>query len=244
MMAVKSVIFILLITSTALSFAQPDKSLVGTEENLKNISRSAAFIMTTNMDELYEGIKGTPYLFNQWKQGNIYLNDNTYINDVNIKYNIYTDDVLYLHSKSGDSLIIDRSLINSFEITDDNSGNLVLFKEISLRPDKNDKSTFVKVLYDGKSKFIIKYTKTFIKADYKGAYSAGRKYDEYIDDYQYYIITNSTDPVKIKLNKKSVAKALSDKEDKIQSYLNEHHLNLNDEYGIAELLEYYDSISN
>ena len=243
-MAVKSVIFILLITSTALSFAQPDKSLVGTEENLKNISRSAAFIMTTNMDELYEGIKGTPYLFNQWKQGNIYLNDNTYINDVNIKYNIYTDDVLYLHSKSGDSLIIDRSLINSFEITDDNSGNLVLFKEISLRPDKNDKSTFVKVLYDGKSKFIIKYTKTFIKADYKGAYSAGRKYDEYIDDYQYYIITNSTDPVKIKLNKKSVAKALSDKEDKIQSYLNEHHLNLNDEYGIAELLEYYDSISN
>ncbi len=243
-MAVKSVTFILLITSTALSFAQPDKSLVGTEENLKNISRSAAFVMTTNMDELYEGIKGTPYLFNEWKQGNIYLNDNTYINDVNIKYNIYTDDVLYLHRKSGDSLIIDRSLINSFEITDDNSGNLVLFKEISLRPDKNDKSTFVKVLYDGKSKFIIKYTKTFIKADYKGAYSAGRKYDEYIDDYQYYIITNSTDPVKIKLNKKSVVKALSDKEVKIQPFLNEHRLNLNDEYGIAELLEYYDSISN
>jgi len=243
-MVVKRVIFLLLINSAALSFAQDGRSLVGTEENLRNISRSASFVMTTNMDALYEGIKGTPYLFNEWKQGNIYLNDNTYINGVNIKYNIYTDDVLYLHSKSGDSLIIDRSLINSFEISDDNSNNLVLFEEISLRPNKNDKSTFVKVIYDDKTKFIIKYTKTFIKADYKGAYSAGRKYDEYIDDYQYYIIKNSDNPVKIKLNKKSVVKALSDKENKIKSYLNEHSLNLNNEDDIAELLQYYDSIND
>ena len=245
-MAVKKVIFLLLIISTsiALSFAQDGKSLVATEENLRNISSSAGFIMTTNMDGLYEGVRGTPYMFNEWKPGNIYLNDNTYINDVNIKYNIYTDDLLYLHSKSGDSLIIDRSLINSFEITDDNSGNLLLFKDISLRPDKNVKSTFVKVLYYDKSKFIIKYTKTFIKADYKGAYSAGRKYDEYIDDYQYYIIKDSNNPVKIKLNKKSVVKILSDRKNKIESYINEHRLNLNDEDGIAELLEYYDSIND
>jgi len=244
MMALKRVIFLILITSTTLSFAQTDQSMVGTEENLKNISRSAGFVITTNMDELYEGIKGTPYLFNEWKQGNIYLNDNTFINDVNIKYNVYTDDVLYLNSKSGDSLIIDRSLINSFEITDDYSSNLVLFKEISLRPDKNDKSTFVKVLYDDKSKFIIKYTKTFIKADYKGPYSAGRKYDEYVDDYQYYIIKNSDNLAKIKLNKKSVVKVLSDRDNKIQSYINEHRLTLNNEDSIVELLEYYDSIND
>lgn len=243
-MTVKRLIFLLLINTTVLSFAQDGKSLVTTEENLRNISRSAGLIMTTNMDALYEGIKGTPYLFDEWKQGNIYLNDNTYINNVNIKYNIYTDDLLYLHSKSGDSFIIDRSLINSFEITDDNSSNLVLFKEISLRPDKNDKKTFVKVLYDDKTKFIIKYNKTFIKADYKGAYSAGRKYDEYIDDYQYYIIKDSDNPVKTKLNKKSVLKALSDKEDKIKSFLNGNRLNLNKEDGVTELLEYYDSLDD
>ncbi len=181
-MDIKVAVLSVLLTTYASAFAQPDQSMVRTEENLRNISRSAGFVMTTNMDELYEGIKGTPYLFDDWKQGNIYLNDNTYINDVNIKYNIYTDDVLYLNSTSGDSLIIDRSVIKSFEINDDNSGNMLLFREISLRADKKERNTFIKVIYEDKSKFIVKYTKTFIKADYKGAYSAGRKYDEYVDD--------------------------------------------------------------
>jgi hypothetical protein len=243
-MVFKRVKFLLLVTTTTISFAQTDKTLVGTEENLRNISRLAGVVYTTNMDGLYEGIKGTPYLFNEWKKGNIYLMDNTYINDVSIKYNIYTDDILYLNSKSGDSLIIDRSLINSFEITGDNSNNLLLFKEISLRPYKKDKSTFVKVLYDGKSKFIVKYTKTFIKADYKGAYSAGRKYDEYIDDQQYYIMKDDNTPAKIKLNKKSVTKVLSDKDDKIKSYLNEHKLALDNEDDVERLLQYYDSIAD
>jgi hypothetical protein len=243
-MVFKRVKFLLLVTTTTISFAQTDKTLVGTEENLRNISRLAGVVYTTNMDGLYEGIKGTPYLFNEWKKGNIYLIDNTYINDVSIKYNIYTDDILYLNSKSGDSLIIDRSLINSFEITGDNSNNLLLFKEISLRPYKKDKSTFVKVLYDGKSKFIVKYAKTFIKADYKGAYSAGRKYDEYIDDQQYYIMKDDNTPAKIKLNKKSVTKVLSDKDDKIKSYLNEHKLALDNEDDVERLLQYYDSIAD
>jgi hypothetical protein len=243
-MVFKRVIFLLLVTTTTISFAQTDKTLVGTEENLRNISRLAGVVYTTNMDGLYEGIKGTPYLFNEWKQGNIYLNDNTYINDVNIKYNIYTDDILYLNSKSGDSLIIDRSLINSFEIAGDNSNNLLLFKEINLKPGKSDKSTFVKVIHDGKSKFIVKYSKTFIKADYKGAYSAGRKYDEYTDDFQYYIIKNESNPDKIKLNKRSVTKVLSDKDDKIKFYLDEHKLALDNEDDVAKLLQYYDSIAN
>ncbi len=241
-MDIKVAILSVLLATHALAFAQPDQSMVRTEENLRNISRSAGFVMTTNMDELYEGIKGTPYLFDDWKQGNIYLNDNTYINDVNIKYNIYTDDVLYLNSTSGDSLIIDRSVIKSFEINDDNSGNMLLFREISLRADKKERNTFIKVIYEDKSKFIIKYTKTFIKADYKGAYSAGRKYDEYVDDYQYYIITNPDNPSKVKLNRKSVVKALSDREDKILAYMNEHNLNLDNEDDIIELMKYYDSL--
>jgi hypothetical protein len=35
------------------AFAQVDNSMVSSEENLRNISRSANMVMTTNMDELY-----------------------------------------------------------------------------------------------------------------------------------------------------------------------------------------------
>ncbi len=240
----KRIILSFLLIIPVISFAQIDKSMVATEENLQNISRSAGVVMITNMDELYEGIKGTPYLFPAWKQGNIYLKDSSHIKNINIKYNIYTDDVLYLNSRSGDSLIIDRSLINAFEILDDSAGGIILFKDINLKPGTNGKSAFIKVLYDGKSKFLIKYNKIFIKADYKGAYAAGRKYDEYTDNYQYYILKDNNELNKIKLNKKSVIKVLSDKENKVKSFIDTQGLAPDNEKNIISVLEYYDSIAN
>ncbi len=218
--------------------------MVSTEENLQNISRSSGVVIITNMDELYEGIKGTPYLFPAWRQGNIYLKDSSYIKNIKIKYNIYTDDVLYLNTGSGDSLIIGRSLINAFEILDDSAGDTILFKDMNLKPGNNSKSKFIKVLYDGKSKFLIKYNKFFIKADYKGAYNAGRKYDEYTDNYQYYILKDNNELNKVKLNKKSVIKVLSDKKNKVKSFIDIQGLALNNENDIISVLEYYDSITD
>ena len=235
---------LLLINIVALSYAQQTPTLVGTEENLLRIGRKDGTVFTTNMDELYEGVKGTPYLYNEWKPGNIYLTDSTYIPNVNIKFNIYTDELLYLNSTSGDSLIIDRPMIWKFEIMDDPASDIVLFKEMSLKSGKGNKKLFVRVIYDGKSKFILKYSKTFIRAFYKGAYAAGNKYDEYTDDQQYYIMKGAKKPVKIKLDKKSVTKVLSDREDKIRSYIDDRKLTLDNEDGIAELLQYYDSIAD
>jgi hypothetical protein len=232
-----SILFIL----PAIAFGQNDNSMVKTEENLRNISRSAGMVMTTNMDELYEGIKGTPYLFDTWKEGNIFLKDSSLIRDINIKYNIYTDDVLYLNSKSGDSLIIDRHRIDAFEIQGDSSADLLLFRDISLKPGSKDKSTFARVLYNGKTKLLIKYIKVFIKADYKGAYTAGRRYDEYTDNSQYYIIKDN-ELNRIRLNKKAIIKVLADRENEIKSFIDKEGTALDNENDVIKLLEYYDSL--
>jgi hypothetical protein len=225
------------------AFAQVDNSMVSSEENLRNISRSANMVMTTNMDELYEGVKGTPYLFNIWKQGDIFLKDSSLIKDINIKYNIYTDDVLYLNSKSGDSLIIDRPRIDAFEIQGDSPADLLLFRDIRLKPGSKDKSTFARVLYDGQTKFLIKYTKNFIKADYKGAYTAGRRYDEYTDNSQYYIMKDN-ELNRIKLNKKAIIKVLADRENEVKSFIDKEGADLDSENDVISLLEYYDSLSD
>lgn len=238
------VIILILVNTVVLLQAQKDNSLVGTEENLMRIATQAGTIFTTNMDELYEGVKGTPYLYDEWKPGNIYLTDSTFIKDVKIKYNVYTDDLLYLNSTSGDSLIINRNMIWKFEITDTPSDDIVLMEEMDLKPGKTDKKGFVRLIYDGRTKLILKYNKTFIRANYKGAYAAGNKYDEYTDDYQYYIIKSTNTPVRIKLNKNSVVKALSDKEEKVRAYTGEHQLNLKNEDDVAELVKFYDNITD
>lgn len=233
---------LLLIIITVLSSAQSKVSMVRTEENLLRIAKKDGTVFTTNMDELYEGVRGTPYLFNKWKRGNVYLNNNTLIKNVNIKYNIYTDDLLYLNSSSGDSLIIDRSKIYKFEIIDKLSDDIILIEEMQTKPGKPDKKTFVRVIYDGKSKFILKYIKSFIRANYKGAYASGNKYDEYTDDQQYFIFIDENNPAKIKLNKKSFIKTLSAKEDKVKAFISMHNLTLKNENEVVELLEYYDSL--
>ena len=243
-MVMKRVILSLLLMISAISFAQIDKSMVATEDNLQNISRSASIVMTTDMDELYEGIRGTPYLFTGWRQGNIYLKDSSQIKNINIKYNIYTDDVLYLNSKSGDSLIIERSLIREFQMLNDSASNIITFKEMNMKPGNDGKSTFVKVLYDSKSEFLMKYIKVFIKADYKGAYTAGRKYDEYTDDLQYYILKDNNELNKIKLGKKAVIKVLAEKENKIKSFIDQQGLTLDNENDVIKVLDYYDSITD
>ncbi len=227
----------------AIAFAQTEKSMVSTEENLWNISRSAGVVMTTNMDELYEGIKGTPYLFDTWREGNIILKDSSLIKDINIKYNIYTDDVLYLNSKSGDSLIIDRHRIDAFEIKGDSSADLLLFSDIRLKPGSKDKSTFARVLYNGETKLLIKYIKVFIKADYKGAYTAGRRYDEYTDNSQYYIMKDN-ELNRIKLNKKAITKVLADRENDVKSFIDKEGTDFDNENDVIKLLEYYDSLSD
>jgi hypothetical protein len=225
------------------AFAQIDNSLVTTEENLRNISRSADIVMTTNMDELYEGIKGTPYMFNSWKQGNIFLKDSSLIKDINIKYNIFTDDVLYINSTSGDSLIINRFLIDAFEIQGDAPDDMLLFRDLRLKSGNSSRSTFARVLYNGETKLLIKYIKVFIKADYKGAYTAGRRYDEYTDNSQYYIMKNN-ELNKIKLNKKSITKVLADRESDIRSFIDREGTVLDNENDVIELLEYYDSLAD
>jgi hypothetical protein len=239
----KKPVLLMLCILPAIAFAQNEKSMVSSEENLRNISRSAGMVMTTNMDELYEGIKGTPYLFDTWREGNIFLKDSSLIRDINIKYNVYTDDVLYLNSTSVDSLIIDRHRIDAFEIHGDSIADLLLFRDISLKPGSKDKGTFARVLYNGKTKLLIKYIKVFIKADYKGAYTAGRRYDEYTDNSQYYIIKDN-ELNRIKLNKKAIIKVLADRENEIKSFIEKEGADLNNENDVITLLEYYDSLSD
>ena len=52
----------------------------------------------------------------------------------------------------------------------------------------SDDQKFYQVLMDGKYQFIKITSKKFIEADYKGVYTADRRYDEYETRFKYYIL--------------------------------------------------------
>lgn len=209
-----------------------------TERDLQDFS-AGKFIITTSPDALYEGVKGTPYFNEKWQPGDIAFTDGTEIVQINIRYNIYKDELEFKNSTSGQTFIIDRNMIDGFRFPD--TGDTVNFKYFSLKPDKKEEKSCVQVLYDGKTMLLLKHKKQFIKADYQGAYAAGNKYDEYLNDNDYLLVKADGSVLKMKLNKRSVLSALKNSQSELKEYALKNQIDFSDPGGVIRLLRFYDN---
>ncbi|HJX70815.1 MAG TPA: hypothetical protein VJ346_02650 [Bacteroidales bacterium] len=214
----------------------PDQGI--TEQDLQSFSEGKP-MFTTNMEALYEGVKWTPYLNDEWQTGDVYFPDGTEIIQINIRYNVYKDELEFKNSTSGETFIINRDKINGFRIHEPEDS--LYFEYFSLKPDKPEEKSFVQILYNGGTRLLLKHKKQFIKADYQGAYSTGNKYDEYLDDKDYYLVKDDGVYRKIKLNKKSVLSALEDSQAALKEYALKHMINFARPEDIIRLLVFYDS---
>jgi len=97
------------------------------------------------------------------------------------------------------------------------------------------KHKFFQVLKEGKYQLIKVPIKKLIAADYKGAYSADRRYDEYATFYRYYIMNPDSSINQIQLTKKSLIKLFPDKKDLINNTI-ESKTNGNNEDMVIDCL--------
>jgi hypothetical protein len=75
---------------------------------------------------------------------------------------------------------------------------------------------FYQVLSEGEYEFIKVPMKGFIRADYQGAYTADRRYDEYVDETRYYLKGRDDTYYQVQLNKKSLIKVIPEKKEIIE----------------------------
>ncbi len=209
-----------------------------TEIDLQSLALGEPTLLR-NIDALYEGVKGTPYFNEDFKTGDIYFPDGSKINQIAIRYNIYRDELEFKNSTSGKIFIIDKKRINGFKIND--SGEDLHFEYFILKPDKPEEKVLIQVLYKGKTMLVLKHKKMFIKADYKGAYASGEKYDEFQDDKDYYLITDNDIVQKIRLNKRSVLKALDNNQSGLKEFSLNAKIDFSDPADVIKLLVFYDS---
>ncbi|MBN2613231.1 MAG: hypothetical protein JXB00_16880 [Bacteroidales bacterium] len=235
----RPLLFFLIQLLTGYLFSQADPVKVITENDMRDFTSGTPAVVT-NMDALYEGVHGTPYLSEEWLTGDILFTDNKQINGVKLKYNVYKDELEYLNSTSGKSFVVQREQIKGFRIQEDL--NRRYFEGYQLKAGKNNVS-FVEVVYSGSIKLLVKHKKTFIPADYKGAYSSGVKYDEYKDDKEYYAVLQNGEICKIKLNRKQVLEMLSSKKDEIEKYISEKQPDLSNLDEVLKILTYFDNLN-
>lgn len=210
-----------------------------TENDLQKLSRGSV-ITVPDVNSLYEGVKGTPYLTDKWEKGEIIFKNGTEIGNVKIRYNIYKDELEFMNSTSGKFFIIDRQQVEGFKLSIQDK--ILSFRNFNPKPEKNDEISFFMILYDGRVTLLLKYKKEFKPADYQGAYASGNRYDEYIDDHDYYFVNDTGNIEKIRLGKKSILSVLNNKEGEVKKYASENNISFSDEEDIVKLLTFYDSL--
>lgn len=199
-------------------------------------------VMIRTIDNRYEGLRGTPYFLSGWSNGQIAMTDGRRYVNVPVKFDAFRQALILLRPKVGnDSIIIDRRTVNRFELTGP-EGQLYAFRnypDVMLPDDMGDGGYFL-VLYEGNTTLLKRIAKTLQKADYKQPYSVDVRYDSFENAHAYYILKPNQPLAKVKLSKKSLLDALSDKRAGLSTFADT--LNLKTETDAAALVRQYDSL--
>lgn len=124
---------------------------------------------------------------------------------------IVSNSLIYAHPKTKKMFAVPLDVIAEVIINKDGK-EMVFRSTMGKKFDKEIKEQkFLQVLKEGEYQFIKIPIKTFIQANYKGAYSADRPYDEFQSDAKYYLLNSDGVFCQIQLNKKSVAKIYPEK---------------------------------
>ena len=209
------------------------------KENLRELGSTDGTGTVRTFDNRYEGVKGTPYAFEEWNQGEIYLSNKqkTTVNSLN--YNCFENEIAYKEDDSDVIRILNKYTVDLFQVKQ--GGELLTFVPVRLKAD--EEAVFVQVLYDLGSRVYKVYKKEFLKANYEGGYSADRKYDEFVDKYDLLIMKQGEKTLyKIKKSKKYVVSLFPEKEKEISTFIKESKLDLKEENSIVKLMSYYDTL--
>lgn len=223
--------------------AQQKETKTGTYErsptNINNIANINALSPgAVGFDDRYEGVKGTPLLYDDWMEGNLFLKDNRWVRNIKMNLDIHDGFLYILTPENGQIFTLSNEEINEVHLFSE--GETILFQKFS--PEQFDKKIDPEILFEvlaqGEYFFLKLSKKLFRKADFQGAYSADRRYDEFIPDSTYYLTNQNGKFEKIKLNKKSLTKIFPDQKTKIQEIVKNNNLSDGEELVITVLKEF------
>lgn len=173
-------------------------------------------------DNRYEGVKGTYTFLEKFEPGKILLKKNQY-GGVLLNYDAINDNVLVKRDTSSEAFVMRKDMIENFTL--ENNGRSYHF----VRLPWNGTQAYFLELVKGKVTLYCKVSKLLQRADYQGAYNTSdKKSDEFITINTYYVQKGEGELKEIQKNKKSITKALPEKEAQISSLLKGNRLDFND----------------
>lgn len=192
--------------------------------------------VATAFDSRYEGVRGNPLLFDTWKDGRLKIKGNDKVIEpirLNINLEKQVAAVCYFNGSIG---VLPAGKIEFLSFaTDSVTGRFIALPGNSVDPSRGADLRFYEALHEGARFTLLKYRhKEFRKADYKGAYSTQVRYDEYVEEIQYFLRMGDASFAKVRLRASVIEKQFAAW--KIELPAGVFGADLNTEAGIITLL--------
>jgi len=232
-----SLAFLITATLTAQNVSVPQD--YEAKQNLRELGSVYSTGTVKTFDMRYEGVKGTPYVFKDFRQGEVFLKNKNKVAIKELNYNCFENEITYMDPGTDVVRLLNKFQVDLFTMQDGDS--VLTFVPLKLGEDAE--AIFVEVLYNRGSIAYKAYEKEWVKANYEGGYSADRAYDEFVDKYDLYFLKKGDNILyKAKKSKKQVLEAFPGYESEISDFIKSNKLDLKEDASLVKLLEYYDTL--
>ncbi|QHT68673.1 hypothetical protein GXP67_19495 [Rhodocytophaga rosea] len=217
---------------------------IDAQDNINRLAGNDLNTIVRKFDNRYQGVIGSPFLFDQWNAGTVTLTNGKVLTNIPLKIDLYGNEII-AKRQSGDSIIIFSNSIQKVSLTENRTGREFMFEKISSINGEPPvvREGYLDVLYKGKYLLLAERRKNLIKANYSGGYNAGKPYDEFVTETDYYVKKPDQKPEKLRLTKKAILEVFPDHQQELKTFISQNQMDFKNEIQVAQVFEYYDSLS-
>jgi len=229
---------LLLILSILLLFSSVSAQEITNTSEFVPLSFSSNFF--TTIPKLKTPPKGSVYLNENYTKGMIIVNDTSYIKDVKLNFNFYTDKIEVYQN---DTIYnIDPYLVKWFTLNGSNFGMYTTPGPLKKYNEFKD-CNLVKLYYKENNTVLLeKYYLKLLKSNYNTAVDAGETSDTYVVYSKLYLVKDNN-VYKFSKRKSSILNIFADQKDSLKTFVKDNNLKYNKLSDIIKIIAYYDSLS-
>jgi len=224
----ETVLLVILLCCTHLVFGQNTDARF-----LQNIQLSVLGDKQTDSKIDISNIKGSPYLNSEFINGEVTSTNNTTINNVPLRYNIYSGEMEF-EGEEKKTFYLEKSTVKNIKI-----GDSEFIYKIYLLNNKMSRSYF-EILYHGKATLLKRYRMIFESAKPPKPYQDPVPAQFKTASPDFYIAFGDNEAKRI-FSSKELVETLPDKKAETVAYIKKNKLKVNNQEDLIKILQFYNS---
>mgnify|MGYP007011832986 CR=1 FL=1 len=184
-------------------------------------------------------VEGTPFFNNRWEKGTIKTSAGNVINDVDMRYEAYSQLLMIRHRN--DSTYIRPEVIQEFSFNVD--GKTVKFKngfyDERLRVNR---TKYLQVLAEGEWSLYKDVQKVFAESNYDPVFMTGNRYDRFEERTRYIFVNDAGEWTALIPRRRPVERFFGDKSRQVRDFVSQNRLDYGNDEHLARIFEYVNGL--